>query len=92
MGGGFANAVKGKVSNPIVSKADQVSKKKRLATMPSRIATMPIGVIKDIAQGGLIGAGKNIGPRFRNIVHGDSVLNHAEIKPKTNSEEKTEWD
>ncbi len=92
MGGGFTNSFKGQVSNPIVSKADQTNKVKRMATMPTRIATMPLGVIKDIAQGGIVGAGRNIGPRFRNIVHGDSVLNHAEIKPKTptNPEEKTE--
>ena len=91
MGGGFKNSMKGQVSTPIVSKADQTSKVKRMATMPTRIATMPIGVIKDFAKGGIVGASRNIGPRARNVVKGDSVVNHAEIKPKTvKQEEKKE--
>ena len=91
--GGFKNSVNAQVSKPIVEKADKTSKAKRMATMPTRIATMPIGVIKDFAKGGIVGASRNIGPRARNVVKGDSVVNHAEIKPKTvKQEEKKEWD
>ena len=67
--------------------------------MPGRIATMPIGMIKDFVEGGIVGMGKNIGPRMKNIATGDSMLNHAQFidkkaksnlnKEQTNNENNT---
>lgn len=92
MTGGFTNAVKGAVSKPIVSTADKKSNVAKFAKMPTRIATLPLGVIKDLAQGGVVGAGRNLGPRLRNTFTGDTLFNHAEVKPKPdiNSEAKKE--
>ena len=43
-------------------------------------------MIKDLVNGGVVGMGKNIGPRMKNIAKGDSFLNHAQFtdKPKSN--------
>ena len=43
---------------------------------------MPIGMIKDLVNGGVVGMGKNIGPRMKNIATGDSLLNHAQFTDK----------
>ena len=48
--------------------------------MPTRIATMPIGMIKDLTTGGIVGMTKNIIPRAKNVVKGDSFINHAQAK------------
>ncbi len=82
LSGGFSNTVKGTVSKPIVSNADLKNKVNKYAKMPTRIATLPLGVIKDIAQGGIVGAGRNIGARTRNAFTGNTLFNHAEVKPK----------
>ena len=41
---------------------------------------MPIGMIKDLAEGGVVGMAKNLVPRAKNIVSGDSLFNHAQWK------------
>lgn len=54
------------------------SKVRRYAGGATRLATMPLGVIKDFANGGVVGAGKNFVPRLKNVFTGDSILNHAQ--------------
>jgi hypothetical protein len=46
----------------------------------TRLATLPAGILKDLIQGGVIVAGKNFGPRVRNVLKGTSVVNHADVK------------
>lgn len=46
----------------------------------TRLATLPVGVLKDLIQGGVIVAGKNFGPRVRNVLKGETVVNRAEVK------------
>lgn len=46
----------------------------------TRLATLPAGILKDMIQGGVIVAGKNFGPRVRNVLKGKSVVNHADVK------------
>ena len=48
----------------------------------TRLATLPAGILKDMIQGGVIVAGKNFGPRVRNVLKGTSVVNHADVKRK----------
>ena len=62
------------------------SKAKKIAGAPIRLATMPIGVMKDLMQGGVIQAGKNFFPRLRNVVKGDTFTNKAVIKGKVNAD------
>jgi len=58
----------------------------------TRLATMPAGMIHDIAQGGVIGLGKNFMPRLNNALHGSSVVNHADVmkQPKKDPNARTE--
>lgn len=46
----------------------------------TRLATLPAGIVKDLIQGGVIVAGKNFGPRVRNVLKGTSIVNHADVK------------
>lgn len=46
----------------------------------TRLATLPAGIAKDLIQGGIIVAGKNFGPRVRNVLKGTSIFNHADVK------------
>lgn len=47
-----------------------------------RLATMPIGVMKDLLQGGVITAGKNFIPRARNVIAGTTFVNRADYVQK----------
>ena len=77
--GGFSNALKNKTS--MVEKASETSNKKTdLLKMPTRIASMPIGIMKDLASGGVVNAGKNFVPRLRNAFTGSTILNHPQKK------------
>lgn len=58
------------------------TKTKQYGGAVTRLATMPVGTVKDLMQGGVIQAGKNFIPRLRNIVTGTTLTNRAEIKPK----------
>ena len=55
----------------------------------SRFATMPAGMLHDLSQGGLIAVGKNFSGRLDNALHGNSLLNHNDIKskPKANAKD-----
>ena len=46
----------------------------------TRLATMPVGVLKDLIQGGVIVAGKNFGARVKNVLKGSTVINRADVK------------
>jgi hypothetical protein len=47
-----------------------------------RLATLPVGVLKDLLQGGAITAGKNIWPRIRNVATGRGIFNRADVVRK----------
>ncbi|MBQ7466854.1 MAG: hypothetical protein IJS74_02145 [Clostridia bacterium] len=92
---GFAGGMKSTFSSPVskgVEAMDNPSKLSRYAKMPSRIATLPIGMMKDLANGGIVGMGKNFVPRVNNVIKGDTLFNHAQslkkpIKPQEKSDE-----
>ena len=84
---GFTSGVKSSFKTPVskaVESNDNATKTARYAKMPTRIASMPLGVMKDLVSGGLVGVGKNFIPRVNNVIKGDTVFNHAQaIKKKT---------
>jgi hypothetical protein len=47
-----------------------------------RLSGLPVGFVKDLLQGGVITAGKNMWPRIRNVVKGRGIINHADIVRK----------
>lgn len=49
----------------------------------TRLATMPVGVLKDLIQGGAITAGKNFVPRMRNVISGTTITNKADYLKKS---------
>lgn len=73
-----------------VSEGKKKSKAKQIAAAPLRFATLPFGILHDLATGGLIQAGKNFGPRLRNAVSGSTIINRAEMKAKMPKTEKTD--
>lgn len=58
------------------------TKAKQYGGMVTRLASLPVGTVKDLMQGGIIQAGKNFIPRLRNIATGTTLTNRAEVKPK----------
>ena len=60
----------------------KAAKAKQYGGAVTRLATMPVGTVKDLMQGGIIQAGKNFIPRLRNVVTGTALTNRAEIFPK----------
>ena len=65
------------------SKHSKADKAKQIAGVPLRLATLPVGVVKDLLQGGVITAGKNFIPRLKNVAVGKTLTNRADVKPKT---------
>lgn len=61
---------------------DKKTKAKQIAGAPLRFATMPVGMLHDLAKGGLIQTGKNFIPRLKNVATGTTLVNHAEVKSK----------
>lgn len=49
----------------------------------TRFATMPVGMLHDISQGGVIAMGKNFGSRLNNALHGNTVFNHNDVLAKS---------
>lgn len=84
---GFNNSLHSPISKPYTNKSAEPSKLAKYGGMPTRLATMPIGMIKDLANGGIVGMGRNFIPRAKNIVQGDSMFNHAQEKPIINKEQ-----
>lgn len=72
----------------VAPEGKQKNKAKQYGGAVTRLATMPVGVVKDLMQGGLIQAGKNFIPRLRNVATGDTLTNRAEVKPKKPKGEK----
>jgi hypothetical protein len=56
------------------------SRGKNKLAKPLRMASMPLGMLHDLASGGVIQMGRNFMPRLNNIKHGDSLFNHADIE------------
>ncbi|MEG1752208.1 MAG: hypothetical protein RR247_04075 [Clostridia bacterium] len=84
--GGFNKGMASTFKTPTnsISGIDSPSKMSRYGKMPTRIATLPIGIMKDIVSGGIVGAGKNIVPRLNNVIGGDTLLNHPQALKKKN--------
>lgn len=74
-------------SKPYLNKANEQSKVAKYLGTPTRLATMPIGMIKDFANGGVVGMTKNFIPRAKNVVKGDNFINHAQGKFIENKEQ-----
>jgi hypothetical protein len=72
-----ANETNGEKKKPTVGQTAA-----RVAGGAGRLATLPVGVLKDLIQGGAITAGKNIFPRIRNVVTGRGAFNHADVVRK----------
>lgn len=71
-----------KVMDTNSAEKTKAQKVKQAVAAPIRLATMPVGVVKDIMQGGIVTAGKNFVPRLKNVVKGTSITNRAVVKPK----------
>lgn len=56
----------------------------------TRLATLPAGIMKDLINGGVIVAGKNFFPRVKNVLKGNSVVNHAVVKKPKPTQVATE--
>lgn len=82
------SAFKSTRNQKVLSEDVKKNKAKQIAAAPLRIGSMPVGVAKDLCQGGLVQAGKNFIPRLRNAFTGDTLINRAEVKEKK-SEEQT---
>ncbi len=66
----------------VVQEGAKKNKAKQIAGAPLRFATMPFGMLHDLASGGLIQVGKNFIPRLKNAATGDTLINRAEILSK----------
>lgn len=75
------NTIHSMRNQKIVSDQVQKNKRKQIAAAPIRLATMPIGMLHDLATGGIIQVGKNFIPRVKNL-GGSTLVNRAEVKPK----------
>jgi len=77
------NASKAKI-NPHKAKMPKKpqNKARQILGKTTRFATMPAGMIHDLAQGGVIAVGKNFSSRLNNAMHGTSLVNHNDQKPK----------
>lgn len=83
---GLKNTLSSPISKAYTNKAEP-SKLARYGGIPTRLATMPIGMLKDLTTGGVIGMTANFIPRAKNVVSGDSIFNHAQSKPIINKEQ-----
>lgn len=83
---GFQNTFSGSTSKPTTSNPN-AGKGSRYGKMPSRFATMPLGMMKDLAKGGIVGVGKNFIPRMNNAIKGTSMFSHAQPLDKKKKEE-----
>lgn len=92
--GGFASGMKSTFTSPTnsLSNPDNLTKASRYGKMPTRIASLPIGVMKDLATGGIVGAGKNFVPRLNNVVKGNTLFNHPQSLKKPNADNKENTD
>lgn len=87
---GLKNSFIAPGSNKSYLNKSEPSKLAKYGGIPTRIATMPIGMIKDFAEGGLVGMTKNFIPRAKNAIKGDSILNHPQGKSQTKEQKNNE--
>lgn len=66
----------------VVQEGAKKNKVKQVAGFGTRLATLPIGMLKDFSKGGLIQVGKNFIPRMRNLFKGDTLLSRADVNKK----------
>lgn len=66
----------------VVNEGAKKNKAKQIAAAPLRFATLPFGMLHDLAKGGLIQVGKNFIPRLKNAATGSTIVNRAEVKAK----------
>ena len=67
-------------ANQDVNKDENVNAKKPNKVLPimgatGRLATLPLGVLKDVYKKGAVGTAKNIWPRIKNIGTGKGIIN-----------------
>jgi hypothetical protein len=53
-----------------------------IASGVGRLSTLPVGILKDLIQGGVITTAKNMWPRLRNVAMGRGIINHADVRSK----------
>ena len=75
---GFKNSFSSPTSKTYSNKNYDIEKSYN--RMPFRIATMPIGMMKDLVNGGVVGMFKNAKSRAQNVMYGDNFFNHAQDK------------
>lgn len=66
----------------VVQEGAKKNKAKQIGGFGTRLATLPIGILRDFSKGGLIQVGKNFIPRMRNLFTGDTMINRADILKK----------
>jgi hypothetical protein len=74
LSGGFKDAFKTK-NSPLLGSKNELSKSSFIKKS-ARIATMPIGVMKDLVSGGGVGVGKSVGSKVKNIKSKDKKSNN----------------
>ncbi len=67
----------------------KAQKAKQYGGAVTRLATMPVGTVKDLMQGGIIQAGKNFIPRLKNVVTGTTLTSRATVSPKNTASSDT---
>lgn len=67
----------------------KAQKAKQYGGAVTRLATLPVGTVKDLMQGGIIQAGKNFIPRLKNVVTGTTLTNRAEVRAKPSASSDT---
>lgn len=89
---GFENSFHTPVSKTYTNRNNEPSKLNKYVGGATRLATMPIGMIKDFAEGGIVGGVRNVIPRAKNVALGDSFINHAQAankEPKNENNSET---
>lgn len=66
----------------VVQEGQKKSKAKQIGGFGTRLATLPVGILRDFSKGGLIQVGKNFIPRMRNLFTGDTMISRADILKK----------
>lgn len=72
-------------------KRENTSKGKSALQKTMRFASMPVGMVHDLAMGGVVQMGKNFGKRWKNVKQGTSWMNHADVE-KTPKKKKDKED
>lgn len=82
-GAGMSENVKAtmhSVRNKHFIEGNKPQSKLQKAASVTRAATLPVGVVKDLVQGGAVTAAKNIKHRAENVIHGTTATTRADYK------------